>query len=1649
MSKTKKTRKWYLRLNEILQEVENSNLRKEIVLGNFIFSSREDEGLPAPVLYPLVTRRLTIELGVDQYNRSIIELKPDEEEGIFNDSLLTYFAEVGFNPKAKEGLREAVIDAAGDLINGDDYEDLFRSFILKLHPRANWLGRSTSPSPDFPTEVDFLLYEYPILMLRDRVLGLDTAIDRIRKTIASSGKVPNHLQNVICECKKNQKYTDHGEETYEQRLAATAGEAPDILLAKAANKEQLMIARRIREAGSVVVQGPPGTGKTHTIANLIGHFLSEGKRILVTSQKTKALSVLKEKLPQSFRDLCVSRVSENQKEILDTATRFSERIESLNDRDEQRLIETLMAERLNLLNDLVKVRDAIFSQLNQEIGSISFDGESLSLTAVAKKLHEQDRLLALIPGRTIDVPSLPLSEEEYELLTKWRGSQQDDDIESLNHEIPALDRLMPVANFDAAIAELKNIESFEKPDVISNVVKRTDIKGLNTTTFQMTKGLPNFSFPTKNGNKIVEVWDGVKEVFTIFDDALKYPMINLAFIAGFGDKIKALSFEKLLNSMVAAKEAERLYKEVELDYEVNVANDCLKDQNWVESFIKFRNEAPNGQPSWLWKLSHGAICKKIEQVTVNGKIPNTTDAVNAVKLRIEMFQTRQSFNRLWDRLLNDSGVNELSAEDLDNNFEAIYRKYFVRLQNALTLKRGVVDPLIKSWREMGVNVDSLFNPAQDSNEKEQIEFFRKRFLPVSKAAMEIVGRETRRFEIDSLLNNLQNYLEPFGTTAVGMDLWLAVGERSEKYKAAYENIERLNELRTVYERWRIVFDKLSSAAPTFAERLKSAKALSENEPPIYSELSQAWRIKQLEQIYNSKTSTNLKSLQRKATDLSRKYRSQTEKLAAAKAWLAASRRLESEPKMLSSLKRAAQAMKRVGKGTGKMSAVHLQNAQNELRVGSGIVPVWIMTIDQALTSFVDVQSRFDLLIVDEASQADLTALPLLYLAENAIIVGDDKQVSPVSIGTKNEAVDALRRSWLTGRVPHAESYEFDMSLYDMVIPTMRMVRLSEHFRCVPSIIEFSNRLCYERKIQPLRHDDDTTVHPPFVIERVPGIRRENDENHEEAHAIASLMKACIDQPEYKGKTFGVIVMRSKSSQVRLIQNVIAQTFSADVIKDRHILCGLSAEFQGDERDVIFLSFVDSGDVEGKLLKKEGDRQEIMTKRYNVAVSRARDQVWLVHSFDWKTQLNFEDLRRKLFEHADKVLSGAASDEKIRADADPNSQFFEVPVAKHLKQLGYRIRQQEPVGNFRIDIAVFGTGYKRVALECDGDRYHSGAQKIEEDMRRQTVLERIGWSFIRLRGSEYFRDPEKAMNRVVRELEELGIYPDKKTEEDRQDNGDQLLCRVRQAAGPVTRGSVDVMTLEVNGAFEINGDPQGGIENNAPSLFNAEINDLDRTSASNCSAEIKASGCDDVLSVDNIDSLDKIENKTSSLKSDEPVDIDKHLAEGVSYIQKLRSLGWTHRQIADVVGISSGYVSQISNGITKPTAAVEAKLRKLVEKGLPIEEVTPSIQDVDKTEKINDTPSVLSNKSTNSSHKLREENYMNAVNELRVLAETKGWPVVDLIKTNHLFAVIAGEYEGKEMQRLIRSKWGVQPVFLPSGNYLTYNTSAWVLYRPRF
>ena len=125
--------------------------------------------------------------------------------------------------------------------------------------------------------------------------------------------------------------------------------------------------------------------------------------------------------------------------------------------------------------------------------------------------------------------------------------------------------------------------------------------------------------------------------------------------------------------------------------------------------------------------------------------------------------------------------------------------------------------------------------------------------------------------------------------------------------------------------------------------------------------------------------------------------------------------------------------------------------------------------------------------------------------------------------------------------------------------------------------------------------------------------------------------------------------------------------------------------------------------------------------------------------------------------------------------------FEVRVAKSLVRRGYHVEQQHHVGSYRLDMVIRYAG-EAVALECDGERYH-GEDQIRSDMERQTVLERNGWRFIRLRGAEYFRRPEAAIERVCQDLANLGIYPEAKAPVEAND----LLARVRENVNRLEKG----------------------------------------------------------------------------------------------------------------------------------------------------------------------------------------------------------------------------------------------------------------------
>lgn len=81
------------------------------------------------------------------------------------------------------------------------------------------------------------------------------------------------------------------------------------------NDEQVTIVQRLERAPGVCVQGPPGTGKTHTIANIICHYLATGRRVLVTSRGEPAIEVLQDKIPEEVRGLTVALLTSDRESV--------------------------------------------------------------------------------------------------------------------------------------------------------------------------------------------------------------------------------------------------------------------------------------------------------------------------------------------------------------------------------------------------------------------------------------------------------------------------------------------------------------------------------------------------------------------------------------------------------------------------------------------------------------------------------------------------------------------------------------------------------------------------------------------------------------------------------------------------------------------------------------------------------------------------------------------------------------------------------------------------------------------------------------------------------------------------------------------------------------------------------------------------------------------------------------------------------------------------------------------------------------------------------------------------------------------------------------------------------------------------------------
>jgi very-short-patch-repair endonuclease len=159
------------------------------------------------------------------------------------------------------------------------------------------------------------------------------------------------------------------------------------------------------------------------------------------------------------------------------------------------------------------------------------------------------------------------------------------------------------------------------------------------------------------------------------------------------------------------------------------------------------------------------------------------------------------------------------------------------------------------------------------------------------------------------------------------------------------------------------------------------------------------------------------------------------------------------------------------------------------------------------------------------------------------------------------------------------------------------------------------------------------------------------------------------------------------------------------------------------------------------------------QRFNVAVSRARDRAVLVRSVK-REELNPHDLKARLIAHFENPMPDQEEIEDALSACESN---FERDVMERLLDRGYRVQSQVGSLGYLIDMVVEGPNGTRLAIECDGDRFH-GPEQWQHDMRRQRTLERVGWRFWRCFASSFYRNPDLVMSDLTEMLTRMGIEP---------------------------------------------------------------------------------------------------------------------------------------------------------------------------------------------------------------------------------------------------------------------------------------------------
>jgi len=410
---------------------------------------------------------------------------------------------------------------------------------------------------------------------------------------------------------------------------------------------------------------------------------------------------------------------------------------------------------------------------------------------------------------------------------------------------------------------------------------------------------------------------------------------------------------------------------------------------------------------------------------------------------------------------------------------------------------------------------------------------------------------------------------------------------------------------------------------------------------------------------------------------------------------------------------------------------------------------------------------FDLLVIDEASQCDIaSALPLLFRAKRAVIIGDSMQLPHISGLAKVQDQRLLERH---GLIEDRAGWSYSSkSLFDLAASLCRsedILMIRDHFRSHSDIIQFSNETFYDGKLRlATPYDKLRRPYPDGPAVRWIDVQGEvvrpwdgGAVNDTEARAVVLEIERLIQQG-YQG-TIGVVSpFRAQANRIR---DIISQNPQlAAPLARADFLVDVVHSFQGDERDVIIFSPVISRNTpRGALWFVDSSAHK--KRLFNVSITRARAALVVVGDKSAISQCESDHLKKfvayveSLAQRRERDTVDAVKDfgEAYPVVAHPEwvsdyERHFYTPLYRRLRGRSIWPMPQYSVDKYWLDFALI-SGQRMLNIEVDGERHHRSwdGELCRRDQIRNIRLMELGWDVMRFWVYQVRDDLDRCLDRV--------------------------------------------------------------------------------------------------------------------------------------------------------------------------------------------------------------------------------------------------------------------------------------------------------------